>query len=375
MCQQCLAEKKPSGVRLNLWNLPANQRCAVIGTCLEIEQLNQIRRRFEEQTRDVLIESDYDLHSYFVSICSDKNPIAQHLNKLLNRKFQHFVQQSHSLKCDDEIKSLWESIDRNDLRALAGYFWAFLIHKYSSQWLKNRLYGDIHMISHIAGQTHRKSQQLLSDQNRQLQQQLNKKEKLLESKNQTIACLQQQLKKPQQQPENPHQNITNNPVTELRGFQQKLLKRDRLINHLQQRLQRYEQQPEKPDTETAFVAESPQKNSQPCDQDCAHCSKTDLCGKRILYVGGFSRHRKKFQKLTEAINGEFLYHDGGKQQSEHQLSEMVKKSDAIFCPVDCISHSAIGRIKNLAKTQCKDCIFLKSASLSSFKHEVTRYAS
>ena len=94
----------------------------------------------------------------------------------------------------------------------------------------------------------------------------------------------------------------------------------------------------------------------------------------VRNVGGFARLRNKFQKMTEKINACFLYHDGCVQQSVTQLDDLVKRADAIFCPIDCISHGAVDRIKTVSRNELKDCVFLRSASLSSFKDRIVQYA-
>lgn len=374
MCKECEHESFQPIQKTSIWDLAASVRCAVIGTCIEIDTLKQAKKRFNHLINEYQLESDYELHSYFVSICANKNPISQYLNKVLNKKYQHFLNQARSLKDDHRIETVWDSINKNDIRSLSGYFWAFMISKYISEEAKHRIYGDIHMISHIAGQNHRKSIQQLHDENQVLSGQLKKKEKQLDLKQSSLDKLKKELDSIKiriSQLRYSEQHTNNHDVG---SYQQIIAKQDQRIIHLQQKLEQYKNQELK-----ILPINVPPPKHEPlednCLRNCSSCQKSDLCGKKILYVGGFSRHRSKFQKMTEAINGQFFYHDGGKQESEHQLDELVKKADAIFCPIDCISHSAIGRIKSLVKSQCKDCIYLKSASLSSFKNEVTRYAS
>lgn len=382
MCKKCFVPALKPSSKITLWNLPANQRCAVIGTCISMDQLQQAKSRFKQYTRDVSIQTDYELHSYFVSVSERKNIVSVYLNKLLNKTHQHFIQNCRYLKTDVDIESTWRAIQSSDLRSLSGYFWAILTSKYASKKLKDRIYGDVHMISHIAGQEHRSELQKGLDEIKALRSSLEKKERVVRTKNQLIERLREDnqrlknrtIKSRGTSVEHYADKKTQHLTTQ--HYKSKLARQKNYISDLLQHIKTLEQNSrdipsENIESEYATL----ELENETCQGDCSKCKKTDLCGKTILYVGGYSRHRSKFQRMTESINGQFYYHDGGMQQSEHQLDDLVKKADAVFCPVDCISHNAMGRIKNLAKSQCKDCVFLKSASLSSFKNEVTRYAS
>jgi hypothetical protein len=110
-----------------------------------------------------------------------------------------------------------------------------------------------------------------------------------------------------------------------------------------------------------------QSLTRECVQDCtADCPRFDLCHRRILYVGGRPGLGPHLRQLVEQANGEFLYHDGGREEADGALAALLPGADAVLCPVDCVSHSAMQRIKRICKQQAKPFLVLRSASLSAF---------
>ncbi|MCR6629698.1 MAG: DUF2325 domain-containing protein [Magnetospirillum sp.] len=75
----------------------------------------------------------------------------------------------------------------------------------------------------------------------------------------------------------------------------------------------------------------------------------DLAGRRILFVGGRDRNAAYLRQRVEDCNGSFLYHDGGLQESMSRLGNLLKRADAVLFPVECISHSALHKVKQLCR--------------------------
>jgi hypothetical protein len=370
--------------KLPIWQVPSHQLCTLIGICIDVPYIRKLRKRFPTITADIQGDTDYELHAFCVNACLDKNLLSMRLNKHLNRSYQTFVSALRQQKTDQAIELFWRSTDLTDERQIAGFCWAILTSQYVSTEIKDKLYGEIHMLSHVTGQVLRTEQKKLAIENDRL---------LLEQPKQARAILRQQARYENQQ------EITKSLENQIIDLKQKLLVKDNSTNdqsngkssellknyektiwsqhsqmvQLQIKLERQEQKYK------ALKASQLNNTKLEIKTNDSNPSiipfSSDLCGKSILYVGGFSRHKDRFKQLIESINGQFLYHDGGMQQSTHLLNMMVKKADAVFCPIDCISHGAVGRIKSLTKTECKDCIFLRSPSLTSFKKEVMQYAS
>jgi hypothetical protein len=98
----------------------------------------------------------------------------------------------------------------------------------------------------------------------------------------------------------------------------------------------------------------------------------NLKGIRLLYVGGRPGQIPRIRAFVEAAQGEYLHHDGGVEERRGLLAGMVGRADAVFFPVDCISHEASGGLKRLCRQAAKPYFPLRSASLTSFIAAVSR---
>ena len=96
----------------------------------------------------------------------------------------------------------------------------------------------------------------------------------------------------------------------------------------------------------------------------------DLCGSCLLYVGGRRRTVCRLQQLVEQQNGCLLHHDGGVENSRAILSDLIKRADAVFFPVDCVSHGAAGAVKTLCESHGIPYRPLRTASVATFEQAI-----
>ena len=82
-------------------------------------------------------------------------------------------------------------------------------------------------------------------------------------------------------------------------------------------------------------------------------------------------------KVTSARrrNGRFIYHDGGREDARAQLWDVVQQADAVLCPLDCVSHDAVHRIKRFCERNTKPLVLLPRASLAAFNRGLNAVAS
>lgn len=100
------------------------------------------------------------------------------------------------------------------------------------------------------------------------------------------------------------------------------------------------------------------------DRQTDQCPGPALCGKTVLYVGGIRRMVPYYRQLIERHGGQFLHHDGGKEIARRLLPSMSTCADAVFCPIDCVSHDACHCVKKFCKRYQKPFVPMRSASLS-----------
>lgn len=89
-------------------------------------------------------------------------------------------------------------------------------------------------------------------------------------------------------------------------------------------------------------------------------------GWTILYVGGRTKMVPHLRRVAKRYSGRLLHHDGGLHDGLERLSGCVEKADAILCPVDCVSHDAVGRIKKACERCRKPFVPLRGHGTSAF---------
>jgi hypothetical protein len=100
------------------------------------------------------------------------------------------------------------------------------------------------------------------------------------------------------------------------------------------------------------------------DRGTERCPGPNLCGRRVLYVGGVKSLVPHYKMLVEDHGGSFLYHDGGNENSSASLPELTSKADVVVCAMNCVSHIAAQAVKKGCKQNSRQCLFLRTSSLS-----------
>ena len=128
--------------RLKLWELEHWLGCSIIGTCLGPPDLDRVikrhRLRFDDDVRE------HQLHSYFVEQAAADGPIGRTLNKILDEKFVRTIKLVGQETDESRLEALWEELCAKG-HVAAGY-WAFMSHGHVPAWLRNNIFGDIHML-------------------------------------------------------------------------------------------------------------------------------------------------------------------------------------------------------------------------------------
>jgi hypothetical protein len=95
-----------------------------------------------------------------------------------------------------------------------------------------------------------------------------------------------------------------------------------------------------------------------------------LEGRCILYVGGRCQLLPHLRLRAEACNACLLHHDGGQEESLQSLGGLVDRADAVFCPIDCVSHQACLKVKALCRRRAKPFVPLRSSSATCFARAI-----
>ncbi len=95
MCDQCENSNKKfvamkSNRRLKFWEIKSHFHCAILGTCLSMDELRKVTRQ-----SSIVMEgrpSDYELHGIMLGQVDEKSVAARNLHKMLDRKYKRWIQ-------------------------------------------------------------------------------------------------------------------------------------------------------------------------------------------------------------------------------------------------------------------------------------------
>ena len=395
MCDQCenknhafpaLTAKR----RLKLWETKPHFHCAILGTCLSVDDLRKVMRQSGVVMQNA--PTDYDLHAMMVGQAEEKSRASRNLHKMLDRKYKRWIQALSKYKESDDLVRYWD--EAMESGELPGAFWAIMTHPYAEAELIRKTYEDVHMMSHLQGASNRadlKRMKVLEEKVSELQdvlgkvrqnhnEQLTRRDELVQQQEQELMML--KVTGPRISVE----KCTGETVEDIDRqnrlmckrvdwAETQLAQRDVQMAELQEEIAGLkellaETREEHGATEQILALLLSEKSDGLNEQD----REIDLRGKRVLYVGGRSTLAPHLRSLVEAHNGRFNHHDGGLEDSRAGLNCTLAGADMVFCPVDCISHDACRRVKRHCQQQAKPFIPLRSSGLSAFAAGLKQYS-
>ena len=395
---------RPRRWRHKLWELEERFHCAVIGTCLSLDELQRICRKAKITFHTP--PTDHELHSAFVNIAGEPVYATRLLQKQLEAEYRQTIR--HFKRAGDaaQLAELWDQALESG--EVAGAFWALVTHPSVSRDLLDRVYGEIHMLSHLAGASTRVDmQELVALRQRvdaletQQRHDAEEAQRRLHRSLDTIRTLETRLKQAQQAQERlriverrlAEMSDGETLATRLQDLSTELAHTRSALARAERENGEWQRQARRLEARNARLERSLADTRQERDAlesslaslltgDCpAPCMGTegdlkhlDLCGRSILYVGGRTAQHTHFRTLVERANGHFMHHDGGREDSQCQLTAVLQKADAVLCPLDCVSHNAMHRVKRFCKRNQKRLMFLPRASLSAFSRGLSEVA-
>ncbi|MCK5902601.1 MAG: DUF2325 domain-containing protein [Cocleimonas sp.] len=383
--------KKKAKKRTPLSEIDRRMSCSIVGTCLTLKELQKLGRKMKISGLAQIKE--YDLHHIYVRIANDKTPANRYLQKFIDHKFRDKIHQLSCIKEVDLLEKAWKkALKTGDIAAT---YWALITHPAVTIALIDEIYAEVHMLSHIAGASmrvdlhelsviRRENQQL----KRQQQQRYQKHNRTLYGKEALIRKQEKQLEKRQIEINALNVALMQTPYDDrsntLQQTKHKLHSRKEKITFLEQSVADYKLKWESATTrqvslqaqlgqtkEALNVVESllesylvkAHPNACGASNTCSH---RDLKGQCILYVGGRDQQCRHFKPLVENNNGKFIHHDGGLSDGSSKLNSILVKADIVMCPLDCISHEAMIKVKKHCKISEKTLVMMPHSSLSAF---------
>ena len=401
-------EPAPTSRRRLLWEIRDGYHCSICGTCLSFAELGKIAGkaglRFEPG------ESEHGIHGHFVQLAAKPGRVAKLIQKVLDRKYRNAVERFRRAKSEAQVGELWSrALSEGDV---PGPYWALMTHPRTSTDLMVRAFGEVHMLSHLAGATNRadiRRLRALEGERRELSGQLaaarrrlsereTEQRRLAEDHRTEIRELTNRLRAAQaaetrlEQIEgdlrefeegealrrlNTHNTVLESELNEARRALRSESKRrvtiERELSALHAAHREMSATVRALSTECATLESMLQSGIDNANGNAIESGAgVDLCGRRVAYVGGRAGIVGHFRALVERLNGHFIHHDGGIEDHEGQLGRILGQADVVLCPVDCVSHRACLRAKRFCKRTAKPFVPLRSAGLSSFMFGLRR---
>lgn len=396
MCDQCTQPDQPESApprrRARLWEIDSQWHCTIIGTCLTMGELRAAASRLGVQTRSAK-PSDYEMHTAMILMISRERVVAKALGKLLDRKHAAMLTRFGKVAGEDALTALWN--DMLGKGEVASACWAVMSHPDVTESLRNRVFGEIHMLSHQVGAASRADLRRVHALEREKADLEGRQGRLQErlktevgARNSMIRDLRRRLDcEIAENRRLGHAAHSADEMARLRRLIEEIGKtldgertarRDaeaetrRTLGKLRDVGLHVERLLQENDALRLDAAAADSRLALLLGQrdeigDCSpECAELDLCGRCILFVGGRNQHVPHFRRLVEDSNGVFAHHDGGFEESMGKLHGLFGRADAVLFPVDCVSHSAHDEVKRLCRRWEKPFVPLRHSGLGAF---------
>lgn len=358
------------GNRIKLWEIGGGFHCSILGTCLATRDLLALARRL--RLTPPAQATDYELHGYFVQQATQEGPVARTLQRLLDHRYEGALRRVARLADTAALEALWDEFKASG--RIAGGYWALLSHRHVPMELRARVFGEVHMMSHLQGaavRDHAARADQLERDNADLRQRLARATRSaretqagLDERDRRIALLSERLTAAEASAA--RLEAARAPTT---GLERKLAKRERSLAGARTRARALEVDVDRLNREVAMLRQRPGpalrgETALPAPATLPPKIPGGAC--RLLYVGGRPGLLPHLRDVAERRHASLEHHDGGKEETLQRIDDLVERADAVLCPVDCVSHSACLRVKHLCQRHAKPFLPLKSASRSCF---------
>jgi len=379
--------------RPRLADLDANFYCSVIGTCLTTAELRKLMARFV----DTKGASDLDIHHDAVRLASADGNVAKALQKALDHRHAPVIQRMAKLADAEALAAHWdEALHQGEI---PGAYWAVLMHRKATPALRQRVFGDVHMLSHLVGAAHRADIRRLAalerdnaDLREKLERQQLRSQELAEAHERQIVALRRELIEARADAASSGDGAAGGPgragkadKAERAERAEEAEKAAALIGVQTARRERAEQAAAAAEAEAARLAETLEHLRHHAEALGRELAATELQLKmnageavsdagldqrlrtrRVLYVGGRPSSYPAIRDLVQRHGGEFRRHGGGLEDRAGLLAAAVGWADVVVFPVDCIDHESADNLKRLCARQQVPYMPLRSAGIGCF---------
>ncbi len=367
----------PNGRRLRTWQMRDHVECSVIGTCLSQADLQTILAKCRLKAAADL--PAYDLHAYFVEAVRRDGPVARAVQKLLDRRHEGILRIVGRTEDPTELGAIW---DREQAAGrIPGAYWALQTHSHVPQGLHKRVFGEVHMLSHVLGRTvHATAERAselasrIADLERHLHRQAERHADALAVRDAELDRLRRKLVATSATP-----RVWEPRVARARVRHDK---RDRALSVARERARMAEARAAALMSENSDLRERLTRLRVAQPADGTKCPGVSACRVRlrsqeplrVLYLGGRTGSIEQLREIARSASAEFHHHDGGREQAFARIGELIERCHVVFCPVDCINHRACLLAKHHCQRARKAFVPLRSSGGSTFREALRAVA-
>jgi uncharacterized protein DUF2325 len=373
------AVEESSRQRTRIWDLHHSLYCSIIGTCLTTAELRAILLRLHVHGAETA--DDHGIHQLGVKLVSGPKAGAKHLQKALDRRHKVMLNQCAKAKDAAAVEAFWDdAAKRGDI---PGTYWAVLTHPATTHDVVKRVFGEVHMLSHLVGAANRadiRRLRQLEEDNAALAAQAERQQRQLRdgftARDETIRRLTDALARSAGE----RADAAVSPDT--KALADALAEREKRLSEEMARRIALARRIEKLSAELAETTRARQSAERERDALAAALAAAeqqierlmsaemqedkgpaldlhDLC---VLYVGGRHHQVPQLKGLVEGANGRLLHHDGGVEHNAAMIPGLVSRADIVVFPVDCISHEAAIAVKRSCRLMEKRYVPLRTSS-------------
>ena len=361
--------------RRHIWELMNDCHCAVIGTCLTLSDLRALARKLQVQTIPGY-SIDYQLHGFFVKEATNASKAAKMLDKRLNKRYALSIRKARNMCSEGELSEYWtEALDTGEI---PGPYWAILSHPAATKKLSEKMFADVHMLSHMIGASNRadiRRLRVIEEQIANAEDRINRQQRqhtqTLAERDQAVDKLRSKIRSIELSTSETVTTKRNNicrcgTIPDLNNEISYLTKNNKakntIIDKATERIEQLETLVYALRKENISMELAITKNGK----DNLNKSHFDLNGLHILYVGGRQQTVLRLRTLVAGWNGKLTHHDGGIERSIDELANVLMRADAVVFPTDCVSHAAAKAVKRLCNQTMKPFIPLRTSGIASF---------
>ena len=377
--------------RPKLWQVDASWHCLIVGTCLTPAEARAAAVRAGHDTGGV---ADFQVHHACVHNAADRSrPLARALHKRLEAKHARTVR-AFARACDvDALAALWD--EHRERGVIGGALWALATHAALDDDLRERVYGEVHMLQHACGldaagtrrADARRDARVEALEGRLVEERAEAAARL-EAERGRAAELERRLveERARRTPPpaaEPAREGDADARARLAERVDALIRANACQNSIIDGLRAREA-----DARATLAAAEAAREALAADLErlealvdglldareptAADASRDgarpapSLCGRCVLVIGGDPSQCKRYRALVEGADGTFLHHDGGVEDRGARVRDLVRRADAVLCPTDRVSHEAMHRAKRACRSEAKPMIFLERGNIASF---------